>query len=258
LIIPLKDIYAENERIARITTIIGIIGIIILILVVFWIANRISAQVENGLAFTEELRKGNLAITKQVKGKTELARLMHNLEDVAINLSQIVAQIRQKSELVESTGQNLLTNADDLVNNAQNQSENSSKMLDAVLKIHQTSEFNKQNANEISIQATDTAQKVKESAEQMQQTISLIHAIASQIKGIDDISRKTDILAINASIIAAQAGDQGLGFAVVADEVRKLAEQSQQAAQRINSMIKTGVDATEKKWNRYTEFNSFD
>lgn len=70
--------------------------------------------------------------------------------------------------------------------------------------------------------------------------------IADKIKIIGTIAARTDILAINAAIEAARSGEHGRGFAVVAAEIRKLAESSKQAAERIQSVVSSGVKVAEE------------
>jgi methyl-accepting chemotaxis protein len=76
-----------------------------------------------------------------------------------------------------------------------------------------------------------------------------IKQIAEKIFIINDISHKTDLLAINAAVEAARAGENGKGFAVVASEVRKLAEQTQRAAREITELAAKSVNIAEKSGN---------
>ena len=105
---------------------------------------------------------------------------------------------------------------------------------------------NAENAKVTDSMASKAAKEATEGGESVKQTVVAMRQIAEKIGIIDDIAYQTNLLALNAAIEAARAGEHGKGFAVVADEVRKLAERSQVAAQEIGEVATSSVELAEK------------
>lgn len=117
----------------------------------------------------------------------------------------------------------------DKTNDAANQSKNTLKIINDNINIFDT-------LNEHVIKNVDASNNINESMQLLDKKISEISNIASTVRGISD---NTNLLALNASIEAARAGDAGSGFAVVAQEVKKLADESAVHATEIEALIET-------------------
>ena len=91
---------------------------------------------------------------------------------------------------------------------------------------------------------------MEEVAQASEESMNAVQDIFSKINVVVEIAEKTDLLAINAAVEAARAGDEGRGFAVVAAEVRKLAERSQRAANEIVKLAERGMIKTEESANK--------
>lgn len=151
-----------------------------------------------------------------------------SIEDQKIQISQIAAattQMHTTSELVSA-------NADDTLK----------QIKHADLEAEKVKAISAKNKSTILVLANDV--------EQAAEVINKLHQDSASISGILDVIRgvadQTNLLALNAAIEAARAGEQGRGFAVVADEVRTLASRTQKSTQEINSMIEVLQAGAEK------------
>lgn len=283
-IAPSRYLYQDIVYLRLFAVIIGLIISALAVGIAFAIALSISKPLNEVMRTMKMAENGDLTVRTRINSRDELGQLSKSFNSMMEQISELLKEtkkaidevsnhsvvLRENSSRTLATSDQMANATNDIAGGTLEQTveaekttqkmEELAKRINIVVEKSNEVEHFSESAKDLSYKSKGIISQLVEKANltdritnEITQSINELSASAGKIgdltEVITNISEQTNLLAINAAIEAARAGDKGLGFAVVADEVNKLADQSHQAALTIDNIIKVIQDKSQLSQN---------
>ncbi|MDC7817970.1 methyl-accepting chemotaxis protein [Pseudomonas sp. BLCC-B112] len=236
----------------------GLLAAVLAMLVAWSLSSNLVGRIRQAVDVAKAIAAGRLDSSISATGRDEVSNLLQAFAAMQERLRTMISQIKQGADQLVSASQSISSASLQLSASAQEQSHSASSMAATVEELTVSINHVADNAGDAHALSSESGRQSEEGGSVIQDTLGSMRLIADTVQAsatqigelgqhaeqissivsvIKGIAEQTNLLALNAAIEAARAGEQGRGFAVVADEVRLLAQRTANSTQEITEMV---------------------
>lgn len=243
VVVDIEDELAQGMSMSYEIIAIPIIGLS-LVAVIFYFLFRVTIEnrLEHIISASDAIARGDLGYQIENEGRDEVGQVMSSVQNMQDKLVSTISEVTHYCDSISNVSNQVSASSESLSQSASEQASASESTTSSLEEINTSITTNSENTKATEVIASEASLNAERGSEAVTKMVDSMDVIAEKIQIIEEIAHQTNMLALNASIEAARAGDQGKGFAVVASEVRTLAERSQNAATEISTITSQSVD----------------